>query len=346
MQHPQLYLGLMGFDAASEAQVRRWLATNAAQARSAASAEADQHPVWQVVDFREADALLIRGAGVAQGFGTHLQFQPKLQADQPSAPLGADLASIKLPFALSDVTHLQALGIQAAGHPIFDPNQDASMLHTMQQMETILRPLRSLFTLAVELTERQQELETDHTYHLERNGGLDAIIDLPGRRVLLRPGTRPVDMGADAWLRRPRSANFAPSHFVACSLDEVGWVFAMHCTDFDLPKRYRSKPIHIRHNPRVRSSLLYPRHAALIDQLWRSPTTLERLQKEQPEQAAWLERDVFALYLTRCISTQKPSDASGEASSLPGNFDNTNPWMLQRMGQRMNTLTGELQSLF
>ncbi|MBS7808766.1 hypothetical protein [Variovorax sp. PCZ-1] len=341
MKHPLLYLGLMGFDAASEAAARRWLTTYASQAKGG-----DEHPIWQVVDFREADALLIRGAGVAQGFGTHLQFSPDLQDAHPNAPLGVDLAAMKLPFAIGDTAHLQALGIDTKDSHCFNLQQDASMLKAVQHFETVLRPLRSLYSLAVELTERRQELDKDHTYHLERNGNLDAIIDVPKRRVLLRPGTRPVDICEDAWLARPRSANFAPSNFMECSLDEVGWVFATHCMDIELPKRYRSKPIHILHNPRVRSSLLYPRHAILIDQLWHHPTSFEQLQKLRTEQDDWLERDLYALYLTRCISTQQATTHDGEASSLPGDFSHTSPWMLQRLGKRMNTLAGELQSLF
>jgi hypothetical protein len=343
MQHPLLYLGLLGFDAASEAEVRRWLATNAEQGLAGSHVN---YPVWQVVDFREADALLIRGAGVAQGFGTYLQFLPALQASQPNAPLGVDLAAMKLPFALSDAEHLQALGLQIKAWPTFNIHQESSMLKTMQRFETILRPLRSLFMLAVELSERKQDLDKQHTYHLERNGNLDAIIDVPKRRVLMRPSTRPVDISEDAWLARPKSANFAPPDFVECSLDEVGWVFATHCLEFELPKRYLSKPIHILHNPHVRNSMLYPRHTALIDQLWHHPTSFEQLEKQNPERSNWLHRDLYALYLTRCISTQKPSVHDGEASSLSGSFNDTGPWMLQRLGKRMNTLAGELQSLF
>jgi hypothetical protein len=343
MNHPLLYLGLIGFDANDEATVRRWLAHNAAQI---GNSSAEAHPIWKLVDFREADALLIRGAGVAQGFGSQLQFLPALQTAQLQTPLGLDLAALKPPFALSDGEHLQALGINIKNHPIFNIHQEASMLQTLQYFETILRPLRALFTLAQELTERQQDLDTDHTYHLEHNGTLNAIIDMPRRRVFLRPGTRPVDIAEDAWLRRPKSANFAPPNFMECSLDEVGWVFAMRCQTFELPKRYLSKPIHILHNPRVRSTLLSPRHAALVDQLWLGSAALEQLQKERPELGEWLERDLYALYLTRCISTQKPNGVHGETSSLPGGFDNTNPWPAQGAGQRMHTLTGDLQPLF
>ncbi len=347
MQHPQLYLGLMGFDAPSEATVRRWLAANAADAKKNAARDQDQHPIWQAVDFQEADALLIRGVGVVQGFGPHVQFNPALRLAQPQTPLGAELDGIKQPFAISDVGHLKSLGIEVNDAPVFDLNSAASMLHTLQHFETILRPLRSLFALAMELTARREELDSGHTFHLERNGGLDAIIDPPHRRVFLRPGTRPADIEADAWLRRPKSANFAPAHFVECGMDEVAWVFAMHSQEIDLPKRYLSKPIHVRRNPRVRTSLLYPRHAALLDQLWQSPTTLEQLQKALPANAHLHERDLFGLYLTRSISTSaEVGDKSGEDASVPGSFDITGKWMLQREGQRMNTMTGELQSLF
>ena len=130
-------------------------------------------------------------------------------------------------------------------------------------------------------------------------------------------------------------------------MDEVAWVFAMHCTETDLPKRYLSKPIHMRHNPRVRTSLLYPRHAALLDRLWQGPATLEQLLKDLPANAHLHERDLFGLYLTRAISTSAgpggKTDGDAPASDL---FDTTGKWMLKSVGQRMNTMTGDLQSLF
>ncbi len=346
MQHPRLYLGLMGFDASSEAAVRSWLENYGAELKKGDADEAEQQPVWQVVDFSEADALLIRGAGVAQGFASHLQFDRALQNAKEKAPLGAELDGIRLPFALSDIVHLQSLGIDVKTYPMFDLGSAASMSGTLQHFETILRPLCALFALAKELTDRREELDGSHTFHLEQNGRLDAIIDAPQRRVLMRPGTRPVDINADAWLRRPKSANFAPAHFMECSMDEVAWVYAMHCHQSELPKRYLIKPIHVRRNPRVRTSLLYPRHAALLDRLWLQPSTLEQLQRVLPSIAHLLERDLFGLYLTRSISTASQSDPASDGSSLPGTFDTTGKWLLQRVGQRMNTMAGELQSLF
>lgn len=355
MKHPLLFLGLMGFDAESEAAVRRWLLHNAALEGGGAGNAADQHPAWQVVDFREADALLIRGAGVANYFGSYLQFLPALQVSAPyPSPIGIDLAAMKQPFALSDGEHLRALGVDISAHQLFDPNQDSSMLRAIQHLEMMLRPLRALYALADELTERQQELDVAHTYHLERNGALDAIVDMPKRRVLLSPSTRPIDISANAWLRRPKSANFAPPHFVECSLTEVGWVYAMHSVSLKLPRRYRALPIYVRHNPRVRSSLLYPRHAALMDQLWHGPQTYDQIERGRPELAEWLARDLNALYMTRSITTQKPGAGDGEASSLPANFVHTNPSMMLRpthstnelAGQRMNTVTDDLKPLF
>jgi hypothetical protein len=345
MQHPVLYLGLMGFDAPTEIAVRAWLIETMEQAKSDGDAEGDKCPMWQVVDVREADALLICGAGVKSGFGAHLQFDPAM-AHRPNAPLGADLDSIKLPFALSDMGHLQNLGLRITDSPVFDAASPTSLLRTIQHFEMLLRPLRSLFALAVELTERRDELSSDHTYHLEHNGSLDAIIDAPRRRAFIRPSTRPVDIHADAWMRRPKSANFAPAHFLECSMDEVAWVFAMHTATPNLPERYERKPIHVRHNPRVRPSLLNPRHSVLLDRLWQGPTSMTQLRADLSDAAHLLKRDLFGLYITRSISTSKAADSSGEHSSLPGAFVNTSRWSIQHLSRRMNTMSGELNSLF
>lgn len=366
MQHPLLYLGLMGFDAESEAAVKCWLDKNAAITDGEAPAE--QHPIWQIVDFRQADALLIRGAGVVQGFGTHLQFLPALQGKDalaPPGPLGVDLRGIKLPFVLSDAEHLHALGVDVSNQWVLNRLDEAGMLRALQHFEASLRTLRSLFALGMELLDRKQELEVEHTYHLEHNGNLDAIVDMPLRRVLMRPGTRPIDISMDAWLRRPKSANFAPHEFVECSLDEIGWVYAMHGHQIELPKRYRSKQIYIHRNPQVRGSLMSSRHAALVDHLWQHPLTLAELYRDRPDLSEWLERDLHALYLVRCISTQDPAESSASVSSLPGAFASASTWLSRRSHhassqyaslhagtatgihakKRMNTQTDDLQPL-
>jgi hypothetical protein len=346
MEHPLLYLGLMGFDAASEASVRTWVASNASNTPPDDHA-GDAHPVWRVVDYREADALLIRGAGIVHCLGSHIKFAAHQPAAQAAAPLGADLNGITQPFALSDVAHLQGLGVDTNAHRMVDLASPTSMLHTLQHFESLLRPLRTLFTLAAELSERREEMDGEHTFHIDRQGTLDAIIDPPRRRVLLRPGTRPVDITSNAWLRRPKSANFAPAHFVECSMDELAWVFAMHTASLNLPARYLKKLLYLRHSPRIRHSLLRPRHAALLECLCAGAATFEQLRKELPDSAHWIERDLLALYLVRSITTTAPVEQFDSPSSLPfGTSSQGVPASQQLLGRRLSTMSGNLQSLF
>ncbi len=339
MKTPLLYLGLIGFDQQAQAAVRSFLLAQAGL-RDMDSESTDHRPHWKIVDFREADAVLIRGASITSVQDTYLQFLPALQHISPHGPLGVDLNQLKMPHALSDPVHLKQLGLQLGKYQIFNVEQQASMLRTLAHFESVLLTLRSLYAIAAELFDRRGEFDADHTYHLEQNGGLDAIIDIPSRRVFLRPGAQPQNIGSDAWLRRPRSANFAPAHFVQCSLVEVGWIYASRCLKVDLPKRYLAKPIHILHNPRVRSSLLYSRHTALIDLLWQSPLTIEQLRKLHPATSQWLERDLYAMYLTRCISSQPRIQSDDPRSSLSNTFTHSTA------PARTHTVPAELHSLY
>jgi hypothetical protein len=345
MQQPVLYLGLIGFEPDEEVRLQRRIAANVQLSGGQLQQPNDSPLLWQVVDFRDADALLVCGRGVQHGYSTSVEFKSSVR--KPGAPLGLQLDEIKLPFGLSHVHELRAMGVDVGQCPEFDPSLDSSLLKTIQYFETSLRPLRSLYALAVELTERRKELDGEHTYHLERNGALDAIVDAPGRRVLMQPSVRPVDITSGVWLRRPRSANFAPAHFLECSLEEMTWLFALHSQHLDLPERYTQKTIHLRRNPRVRGSLLLARHAALLDRLSLVPPTLTQLRQDLPSQEQWLERDLFALYLTRAISTEARAADEAVGSSLPSSaLDTTGRWMLDRLSRRASTIFGDLKSRF
>lgn len=163
MQHPLLYLGLIGFEPEDELRLRHGLELKAQQIASLASQTNAQRLIWRVVDFQEADALLICGAGVQQGWGSHLEFSAALQRD--GAPLGLDLNALKQPFALSDQARLCELGM-TIGKPLeLNTRQDDSIARALIAFETMLRPLHNLYALALELTARQSELDANHTYH-------------------------------------------------------------------------------------------------------------------------------------------------------------------------------------
>lgn len=341
----------MGFDAPAQARVTAWLRAHAAGA-SGADRDDDQHPVWEVVDFREADALLICGAGVMAGSGKQLEFHPRFQKayfeapySQALHPIGVDLAAVKQPFAISDLAHLQGLSVDITNCAVFDLESPLAMQQTLRTFEAVLRPLRTLFALACELHERREELDADHTFHVERNGILDAIVDAPHHRVLLRSGARPIDITTDNWARRPKSANYAPKEFLECSMDELAWVLGLYGQQQLAPKRYKSKRIYVRQSPRVRPSLIYARHIALLEHLHQGGATAQQLEQAFPDTAHLLERDLCALYNVRAITTTAPESKLAGISSLPQLFGNSRPASALRSDKRLNTVSAELSPL-
>ena len=216
---------------------------------------------------------------------------------------------------------------------------------TLRQFEAVLRPLRNLYTLALELTSRRDKLSTQSTYHLESKGRMDALVDLPQRVVMLRPGARPSDLIEATWQRRPQSANYAPEHFLRCSMPELTWLYAMHCREPEVPSRYLNKLIYLHALPNIRSSLLYPRHAAMLDLLSTSPCTVDQLRTMLPGNDRWMMRDMYALYLLRAISTSGPMDDPLAVPSVPHESEADAKWLLNRMGQHPQTMQAGLQPL-
>lgn len=345
MMLPQLYLGLLGFDPERE----RWLRDLLAQHNELAQKNQDNplghQALWAVVNFREADALLVSGAGAHTADGNVLRFRDDPTSLNQEVPIAIMLDQVAQPFAISDPRRLMELGADLKTYPIFNMAVPTSLPLILRQFEGILRPLRSLYILALALTERRSELATQQTYHLEVRGRLDVVVDLPRRRVLVRPGARPADLAEAAWLRRPASANFAPSHFMECTLAEISWMFAMHCPRFELPLRYQNKPLWLRRSPEIRSSLLYPRHALLLDRLCNGPVSLADLPAELSLDPQSVKRDIYALYLIRSITTSSPVDDPLAAPSIPYEDQDDGKWMLDRMVQSMKTVTDRLQPL-
>ena len=120
---------------------------------------------------------------------------------------------------------------------------------------------------------------------------------------MVRDGLRPFDLDASNWLTRPMSANSLPSQFSVFTLEELAWLLCMHRPHPTLASRYYTQPVYLRRMPRVRSSLLYPRHAVLLQWLSQQGCKLELLVDAMGLHAEVIVRDLHALYMCRAITT-------------------------------------------
>ncbi len=321
MLHPLLNLGLIGFSADHRDFVATQLALNAVDHLSQPSGREDTdllHPIWHVTDFREADALLINGERISYSDADDLRFH---MAVDGTDILGIRPSELTLPYAVSGemVPDVAAVVTQRAPNTMLYDQR--SITQTLQYFEANLRPLRTLYALAAMMQERRDEIEPKYTYHLERNGNLDAIIDVPNARVMVRDGLRPFDLDEANWLTRPMSANTLPAQFSVFTMEELAWLLGMHRPTPTLADRYYKQPIYLRRMPRVRSSLLYPRHTVLLQWLSQQGCKLEVLVDAMGLHPEVIVRDLHALYMCRAITTTvKNSVLAAEAgmSSGPG----------------------------
>ncbi len=320
MHHPRLNLGLLGFTAEQRVQVQSYVAENIAHAtaswRDDGSEPVAKHPLWQLTGFREANALLLNTAYAQVDDEQVVRFNV---GGQGTEVLGVRPAELAVPYALcGDVSpQIDALTTHRAPRVVLDDPR--SVVQALQHFEATLRPLRTVYSLGQELIGRRAELDNKHTYHLVRKGTLDVIVDVPQRRVLVRDGLRPFDLDEAAWQTRPMSANSLPTGFSVWMLEEVAWIHAMHRPTFNLPSRYRRKPVYLRRMPRVRASLIYPRHADLLEALGKEVCDYDGLVALFPEQAEHLQRDLYGLYVCRAITTNSDGVTMSDspASSQP-----------------------------
>jgi hypothetical protein len=303
MHHPQLNLGLLGFTAEQRVLVQNYIADNMAQAISVGPDGSElgaKHPLWQITGFREANALLLNTAHAHVDNAQTVRFN---LGTQTTDALGVRLAELVVPYALCGGVSPQIEALATHSAPRIVLEDERSVVLALQWFEATLRPLRTVYALAQELITRRPELDNKHTYHLLRSGRLDVIVDVPQSRVLVRDGLRPFDLDEAVWQSRPMSANSLPMGFSVWMLEEVAWIHAMHSHTFNLPGRYRRKILHLRRMPRVRSSLIYPRHAELLEALGKEACDYDALGALFPEQAEHLNRDLYAMYVCRAITT-------------------------------------------
>jgi hypothetical protein len=304
MQHPRLNLGLIGFSTEQRAGLQSILDKNMAQPMPTAGMEGDvnffNRPEWRITDFREANALLLNTEQARWDAANVLHFH-----SDPQHPnlIGVRPSELAVPYGISGTctNELSQLLPSNVLHVVLE--DEASVQRACQSFEALLRPLRAAYALAYHLIDRRRELDGGHTFHLIRNGVLDAVVDVPLRRIAMRDGLRPMDLDDAAWQRRPSTAHSPPEGFSEWMIEEVEWIFAMHCKQFVLPARYQRMPIYLRRLPRVRAGMLYPRHNRLLQWLGDKPCTYEFLTSVWQDGNEQLMRDLYALYLCRAITT-------------------------------------------
>jgi hypothetical protein len=323
MQHPQLNLGLLGFTAEQVAWLRVHLTFYLAKAEGYVDGPGGDvetsHPIWQITPFREANALLLNTERSSVGQDDMLRFEQGFVANEV---VGVRVSELSVPYAICGVPSLQVEALVSSRAPRIALDDERSVVRALQYFEAALRPMRTVYALAQELINRREELDNKHTYHLVRNGILDVIVDVPQRRVLVRDGMRPFDLDDDIWNPRPKSANSLPHGFSVWMMEEAAWIHALHSPSLNLPERYQQKLLYLRRLPRVRASMIYPRHTHLLEALGQEPLTYTQLLALWPQRAATMERDLYALFVCRAITTNadgvyQPEPQSAERHLAP-----------------------------
>jgi hypothetical protein len=310
MQHPLLNLGVIGFSIEQRALILAQLDLN----RAEHGAGEPEHPVWQMTDYREANALLVNAQHIASVDAQGLHFHASTDVN---AMMGLRPSELHVPYAVSGVLTPEISALMHSAAPNTQLHDKRSVIRTLQYFEAALRPLRTGFALACHITERTTELDDQHVFHIERDNQLQAILDVPTQRVMVREGLRPLDLDEAIWSPRPKSANSLPAGFVVWATEELGWLLAMHGASANVPGRYFSKLIYLRRMPRLRAHMLYPRHTHLLELLSQQGWKFIDLLAAVGYSEELLRRDLYALYLCHAITTTARKLPSGAVPSAP-----------------------------
>jgi hypothetical protein len=310
MQHPLLNLGVIGFSAEQCALLLAQLNLN----RTEHGAGELEHPVWQMTDYREANALLVNAQHIAAVDAQGLHFHA---GNDDNAMVGLRPSELHVPYAISGTLTPEMVALTGRASPHTELHDKRSVIRTLQYFEAALRPLRTAFALACHMAERTAELDEQHVFHIERDNQLQAILDVPMQRVMVRQGLRPMDLEEAIWSPRPKSANSLPAGFVVWATEELGWLLAMHGASASVPSRYFSKLIYLRRMPHLRAHTLYPRHTSLLELLSQQGWKFIDLLAAVGYSDELLRRDLYALYLCHAITTTARKLPSGAVPSAP-----------------------------
>jgi hypothetical protein len=306
MEHPKLNLAAVGFSATQRMTVATMLLAQQSQSRHAKLPFG--YPIWQLTDYRDANAMVLNLEHSEQGPDNISRFFS--DPTHPN-PIGVVVSDLTVPFAIAHKTaHPSAKPTQAMH--FVDIDDYASVLVALRHFEAELSPLRTVFAFAHRIMDRRADLDTRKVYRLLRRTGMVAWIDLPRQTVWLRDGITPADIYNCMWQTQAATDNELSDGFSAWTMEEASWVFAQYSQENKLPKRYEEHPIFFRRRLRVRASLVQPHQLHILEQLSRKPLRYTDLMHMPTIDGRRLQRDLYALYMCRAITTD-PRKIYGDA---------------------------------
>ncbi len=319
MSFARLHLGLLGFSPQETADLESMLARR----EDIAATLPTPHAVrWEIVNFDNADALFVNLKRAQPGEdGTVL-----IEASEPDGFMAMTLPHLQLPTALAHspawVAERADQDFRAGTRPAalqvgVDTTDPRSVVQALDHLEAALTRRLALHHLCSQLMERRAELDWSRAYHLTRSGELLVGINMPERRVLLRDGLTLRNLHDVDWERRPPGAVQAMNGFSQWTLEEAAWIYAMHCEHVNLPMNWLKDELYFRRLPPIRSVVLYARHHPLLRLLNTGVWTLQTLQRVDSLDQEWLLRDLFALHMTRSLSTEPNKAAAHLRGSAP-----------------------------
>lgn len=292
---PLMGMGLIGFNPQQQAHLSNLLKTRVQTLR------------WEPRPYLEADALWVNGER-AQRLDNGLVRVPAQVPTSRAIQLNLEEMDRPLGFAMP-----VAPGI---GHPhVFDPHSSASVAGIFQHFEDTLHILTAQLAMAG-LVADMEGSPTSPVYHLLLQGKLVAIINLRGD-VGVAPGTSAANVEQADWHGMPLSAGDIPEHFSRTSIAEVMWQFAVRTPRDVLPERYRKKPIHFRHAPTVRQTMVKDTHLVLLRELSGKPQRFDELQQNTGLGDAQLASALAALYFVGSITSDAKRANPAAGSPAP-----------------------------
>lgn len=295
IEHPVLRLGLAGFSARVQDEIRTALPELAPTVQS-----------WQLGDLGDADAWLLNGAGVSRVDGATL----KVAAGEATArSLRLRVPDIDRPVAFT--LPLALAGLEP-GHTV-DLHSPDSMTAMLQQFEDELSALTAQLCLASHVVEHHTVIGGG-TFDVILDGRVLAVVDMHGE-VGVVPGVGPAHLEGAEWRRRHSPQ--LPEGLARASMSQLMWQYCVRTRRDLLPRHYRTGPLYFRRPPRVSNRALRDSHLLLMRELAAGPMSFVALQRSTGLQPAQLAHDLAALYFVGTITANPKRAAPYQVPGRP-----------------------------